>query len=129
MAIEKLNLDWKNFGESGYENSKMNNVKMGDITDKIDEIIDNANTKMCVTQRITNCDANDLENYGIGMFVCQSVTANFPMTGSSEHYYLIQMTFNADYFLQVIVHIFRNPLQIHCRRKISGTWGEWEQIN
>ena len=129
MAIEKLNLDWKNFGESGYENSKMNKVKMGDITDKIDEIIDNANTKMCVTQRITNCDANALESYGIGMFVCQSVAANFPTIGSSEHYYLIQMTFNADYFLQIIVHIFRNPLQIYCRRKISGTWGEWEQIN
>lgn len=44
MAIEKLNLDWKNFGETGYEDSKMNKIKMGDITDKIDEIIDSENS-------------------------------------------------------------------------------------
>ncbi len=44
MAISKLNLDWKNKGETGYEDSKMNKAKMGDITDKIDEIIDSENT-------------------------------------------------------------------------------------
>lgn len=43
MAIEKLNIEWKNKGEIGYENSKMNKTKMGDITDKIDEIIDSEN--------------------------------------------------------------------------------------
>lgn len=40
MAIEKLNLEWQNKGESGYENSKMNKEKMEAVTDKIDEIID-----------------------------------------------------------------------------------------
>ena len=39
MAIEKLNIDWKNKGESGYENSKMNKTKMKNITDKIDELV------------------------------------------------------------------------------------------
>lgn len=39
MAIEKLNLDWRNKGETGYENSKMNKTKLQEITDKIDEII------------------------------------------------------------------------------------------
>ena len=43
VAISKLNLDWKNKGETGYEDSKMNKAKMGDITDKIDEIIDSEN--------------------------------------------------------------------------------------
>lgn len=43
MAIEKLNLDWKNKGETGYENSKMNKTKLQEITDKIDEIIDISN--------------------------------------------------------------------------------------
>ena len=44
MVIEKLNLDWKNKGESGYENSKMNKTKMKDITDKVDELVDFSNS-------------------------------------------------------------------------------------
>ena len=40
MAIEKLNIDWQNKGETGYENSKINKTKLQEITDKIDEIID-----------------------------------------------------------------------------------------
>lgn len=43
MAIEKLNIDWQNKGETGYENSKMNKTKLQEITDKIDEIIDISN--------------------------------------------------------------------------------------
>lgn len=44
MAIEKLNLNWKNKGETGYENSKMNKTKMKDITDKVDELVDFSNS-------------------------------------------------------------------------------------
>ena len=44
MVIEKLNLDWKNKGESGYENSKMNKTKMKDITDKVDELVEFSNS-------------------------------------------------------------------------------------
>lgn len=43
MAIEKLNIDWQNKGETGYENSKMNKTKLQEITDKIDEIINISN--------------------------------------------------------------------------------------
>ena len=52
MAIEKLNLDWKNKGESGYENSKINKAKMKKITDKIDEIIENVENRGTITQDV-----------------------------------------------------------------------------
>ena len=52
MAIEKLDLDWKNKGESGYENSKMNKIKMKDITDKIDEIIEVTENRSTITQDV-----------------------------------------------------------------------------
>lgn len=40
MAIEKLNLNFKNKGEVGYESTPLNKTNMNKITGKIDEIID-----------------------------------------------------------------------------------------
>lgn len=45
MAISKLNMNFINKGDTGYESStKLNDTTFNSITDKIDEIIDSENT-------------------------------------------------------------------------------------
>ena len=94
----------------------------------LNNMIISHNNGICRKLRIGNIDANDLVQYGNALIVAEQVTKNFPATGITQHYYVIQLVYNEIYVVQIAIHVWEVPLRIYVRRKISNAWKEWESV-
>ena len=94
----------------------------------LNEMIASHNNGICRKLRISEVDANELTEYGNALIEAEKVKLNFPENGDSHHYHIIQLFYNADYVVQIAIHVWRTPLKMHIRRKISGTWSSWTSL-
>ena len=94
----------------------------------LNDMINSAYNGLSRKLRVGNVDANDLVQYGCALIIAEQVTKNFPATGITQHYYVIQLVYNESYTVQIAIHVWEVPLKIYVRRKISNAWKEWESV-
>lgn len=126
MVIEKLNKIYKND-----LTTKLNANDFQENVDKIDEIIENVNNIQNITCKVikeSQCNADELTKYGNAIIETENVSYNFPETGSSQHYHLLQFVYDSNYAVQLAIHVWRIPMRIYIRRKVNGTWSSWTSL-
>lgn len=118
MAINKLDLNFKNKGEAGA--IPINPENLNKIIGKIDELVDFS------TKTINSGDFNDVINTGI--CIMRSGCQNSPFgenATTDSHFYLITIQYSTSYIIQICSSIFTNDQNLYIRKKSGGNWKEW----
>ena len=76
--MKKFNATWKNKGSTDVNSPKLNATMMQQITDNIDELIEEI-SKKAKKQSIKNCNFDSLPTYGTGLFIGESICTNSPI--------------------------------------------------
>ncbi len=124
MAIEKLNEEWANKGEPGWETkSVINKGRMKKIADKIDEIITSINIPT-----IWNSSFDSIK--GTKIFIMQKPT-NGPVssTTGTHGYACLQIEQDSANCTQIAIHTWYDDSRIYVRRKVNNTWKPWYTNN
>ena len=135
MAIEKLNLDWKNKGESGYEDSKMNKIKMQNLTDKINELIELLNDlETSVSLKIDFKTMNIADWNAVNEGQLLSKTFIGTVQKDSTWYYFINLRHRnglddgKNFGLQIRKPLISGAKDFQWRVQNNGNWSGWESL-
>ena len=109
-------------------------IPQSKIIKELEKRIETLEQTTAKTKFIRNCDLNELEKEGSGMFLAYSQVANAPSNTSNVHYHVIQNVYKVNdgvsYVLQIAVLMWRVPTEIHVRLKIgTGGWQEWTKLH
>ena len=77
---------------------------------------------------IKNCDFNNLDEQGTGIFIATSQVVNAPNNASNQSYHVIQSVWS-NYTVQIAISLWSNPIKIWGRLKVNGNWNEWTSLH
>ena len=79
--------------------------------------------------RLYGCDFNDLYDYGTGLFIISSPTANSPggVNSPNYHWYVIQFVLSEQngFALQIAWFLFGTDIQTYMRFCTNVNWNDW----
>lgn len=135
MAIEKMNLDWKNKGEEGYDDSKINKTKLSEITDKIDEMIDKINSLDSLVSLKADVGSKTITSFddvGEGQTLNKTFIGTVQLNGT--WYNLINIRHRngvadgVNFGLQIRKPLISGAKDFQWRFQNNESWSEWESL-